>query len=152
MVLADRDLAIRDALAERRVAGDALLADAGQLRNADRRIADRAHRARLHAAIIHRPLADAEFAEADLDIIAILRRQPLERPLGAVEFGDLLFPILEVEADDEIGLAERGLVQGEAKWMLVRKIERVVDVPDARARGLGEFHHGLEPALAPADI
>ena len=38
-------------------------------------VAERAHRARLHAAIVHRPFADADLGEADLDEIAVRRRQ-----------------------------------------------------------------------------
>src|SRR5205814_3330782 len=52
VALADRDLALLDALLELGVAGDPRLADAGELRDADRRVAERAHRARLHAAIV----------------------------------------------------------------------------------------------------
>ena len=58
-------------LRELGVAGDALLAEAGELRDAERGVAERADRAGLHAAIVHRPFADVDLAEADLDEVAL---------------------------------------------------------------------------------
>ena len=129
-----RVLRVGDARRELGVAGDALLADAGELGDAERGVAERPHRARLHAAIVHRPFADVDLAEADLDEIARRRRELLARALGVVELGELLLPIVDVEADDQIGVPERVLVHAQAQRVLVGKIERVVDVPHRRAR------------------
>ena len=134
------------------VAGDALLADARELGDAERGVAERPDRARLHAAVIERPLADVDLAEADLDEIARRRRELLARSLGVVELGELLFPVIDVEADDEIGVAERVLVHAQAQRVLVGKIERVVDVPHRRAGGLGQLDDALEAAGAPSGI
>ena len=70
----------------------------------------------------------------------------------AVELGELLFPVVHVEAHDQVGAAERLLVHAQAERMLVGKVERVVDVPDCRTGGLGQFHDALEAARAPAGI
>ena len=134
------------------VAGDALLAEAGELRDAERGVAQRPDRAGLHAAIVHRPFADVDLAEADLDEVARRRRDLLARALGAVELGELLLPVLDVEADDQVGVPQRVLVHAEAERMLVGKVERVVDVPHGRAGRFGKRDDALEAARAPSGI
>src|SRR5436190_21900815 len=138
VALCDRYLALGDAARQPRICGDALPADAGKLGNAERGIAEGPDRARLHPAIVHRPLADIDLAKADLDEVACRRGDWLARALGVIELGELLLPIVHVEAKHEIGMAQRLLVHAQTERMLVGKIERIVDVPHSGARGLGE--------------
>ena len=72
--------------------------------------------------------------------------------LGVVELDELLLPILDVEADHQVGVLERLLVHRQAQRVLVREIERVVDVPDRGAGGLGQLDDVLEAAGAPAGV
>ena len=112
------------------------LADADQLRNAERGVAERAHRARLHPAIVHRPFADADLGEADLDAVAVLAAAGVRGCAWRCSSSVSCFSqSLHVEADDQIGVLERLLVHAQAQRMLVGKVERVVDVPH---RGAGQ--------------
>jgi hypothetical protein len=121
VALADRNLAVGNLLLEVGVAADPLLAGFDQRRNAERGVTQRAHRAGLHAAIVHRPFADADLGEADLDEIARRWRQEFANALGVVQFGELLFPILDVEPDDQIGVLQRRLIHAETERVLVRE-------------------------------
>src|SRR5262249_18384720 len=127
VALADRGLALGDAARERGIASDALLAGAGERRDAERGVAQRPHRAGLRAAIVEGPFADVDLAEADLDEIARVRRERRARAPRVVKLGELLLPVLDVEADDEVGAPQALLVHAQAEWVLVREVERVVD-------------------------
>src|SRR5262249_36388951 len=129
MALADRSFALGDAGPELAVARDALLADAVECRDCERGVAQRPDRAGLHAAIVEGPFADTDTDEADLDEIAGRRRELLARAHGAVELGELLLPVVDVEAHDQIGPPKGRPVHAQAQRVLVGKIERVVDVP-----------------------
>src|SRR5262249_20640419 len=109
MPLANRGFARGDAGLELAVARDALPADAGERRNCERGGAQRPDRAGLHAAIVKSPFADIDLAEADLDEIARRRRKLLARAHGAVELGELLLPVVDVEAHDQVGAPKRCL-------------------------------------------
>src|SRR4029453_11893673 len=150
VALGDRGFALGNARSELRVAGNPLLAAAGERRSAKRGIAQGPNRAGLHSAIVEGPFADVDFSEPDLDEVAGWRRERLARAQGAVELGKLLLPVVDVEAHDQIGVPKRCLVHGQAQRVLVGKVECAVDVPHRRAGGLGQFHEALEAARTPA--
>ena len=82
----------------------------------------------------------------------MLGQQRRHDALGVVELDELLFPILDVEADHQIGVLERLLVHRQAQRMLVGEVERVVDVPHRGAGRLGELDDALEAAGPPPGI